>query len=254
MGCEGTPCLDMAFLFLTLIASLLNGGQLHRLMVGKRPYFFSLEVVRLYDFNQGIQQHAMLPFSGRVHSFEMDVERRGCEFTGGRPSYRDAARSQSTARTAVERWCVSGSIVCGRHSHLVVVQGGDGDAGIAHTALHACAFAVTPHLLQGTAYACSSLYARAVAQGGRAESVFQHLWPTFGGGSEDAPSWSRAALGPVYSCHLERSWFTTGLASMRLSMRNRGQPGGQQEPASHAGEVHPGRRGGHCPGWVLPAR
>ena len=154
---EGSPCLDMAFLFLTLIASLLNGGQLHRLMVGKRPYFFSLEVVRLYDFNQGIQQHAMLPFSGRVHSFEMDVERRGCEFTGGRPSYRDAARSQSTARTAVERWCVSGSIVCGRHSHLVVVQGGDGDAGIAHTALHACTFVVTPHLLQGPAYAYSSL-------------------------------------------------------------------------------------------------
>ena len=60
-------------------------------------------------------------------------------------------------------------------------------------------------------------------------------------------------LGQFYSYHLERSWFTTGLASMRLSMRSRGQPGGQKEPASHAGEVHPGRKGGHCPGWLLPA-
>ena len=67
------------------------------------------------------------------------------------------ARSQSMARTAVERWCVSGSIAYGRHSPLVVVQGGDGDAGIARTALHARTFAVTPHLLQGTAYAYSSL-------------------------------------------------------------------------------------------------
>ena len=73
LGCGGTPFLDMTFLFLTLIASLLNGGQLHRLMVGKRPDFFSLEVVHLSGFNQGIQQHAVLPFSGRVHSFEMDV-------------------------------------------------------------------------------------------------------------------------------------------------------------------------------------
>ena len=73
LGCGGTPFLDMTFLFLTLIASLLNGGQLHRLMVGKRPDFFSLEVVHLSGFNQGIQQHAALPFSGRVHSFEMDV-------------------------------------------------------------------------------------------------------------------------------------------------------------------------------------
>ena len=126
-------------------------------MVGKRRYCFSLEVAHLSDFNQGIQQHAVLPFSGRVHSFEMDAERRGCELTDGRPSYSAAARSQSMARAAVERWCVSGSIVCGRHSHLVVVQGGDGDAGIAHTALHACTFVATPHSLQGTAYAYSSL-------------------------------------------------------------------------------------------------
>ena len=47
----------MTFLFLTLITLLLNGGQLHRLMVEKRPYFISLEVVHLFDFNQGIQQH-----------------------------------------------------------------------------------------------------------------------------------------------------------------------------------------------------
>ena len=45
----------MTFLFLTLITLLLNGGQLHRLMVEKRPYFISLEVVHLFDFNQGIQ-------------------------------------------------------------------------------------------------------------------------------------------------------------------------------------------------------
>ena len=99
----------------------------------------------------------MLPVSGRAHSFEMDAERRGCELTDGRPSYSAAARSQSTARAAVERWCVSGSIVCGRHSHLVAVQAGDGDAGIAHTALHACTFVVTPHSLRGAAHACSSL-------------------------------------------------------------------------------------------------
>ena len=144
-------------LYANIAQQLLHGGQLHRLMVGKRPCFFSLEAVRLSDFNQGIQQHAVLPFSGRVHSFEMDVERRGCEFTGGRPSYSAAARSRSTARTAVERWCASRSIVCGRHSLLVVVQGGDGDAGIAHTALRARTFVATPHLLQGTAYAYSSL-------------------------------------------------------------------------------------------------
>ena len=112
LGCEGTLFLDVAFLFLTLIASPLNGGQLHRLVVGERPYFFSLEVAHLSDFNQAIQQHAMLPFSGRVHAFEMDVERRGCGFTDGRPSYSAAGRSQSTARAGVERWRVSGSILC----------------------------------------------------------------------------------------------------------------------------------------------
>ena len=45
----------MYFLFLTLITLTLNGGQLHRPMVGKRPYFISLEVVHLSAFNQEIQ-------------------------------------------------------------------------------------------------------------------------------------------------------------------------------------------------------
>ena len=57
LGCGDTLFLDMTFLFLTLITLVLNGGQLHRLMVEKRPYFISLEVVHLFDFNQGIQQH-----------------------------------------------------------------------------------------------------------------------------------------------------------------------------------------------------
>ena len=55
LSCGDTLFLDMTFLFLTLITLLLNGGQLHRLMVEKRPYFISLEVVHLFDFNQGIQ-------------------------------------------------------------------------------------------------------------------------------------------------------------------------------------------------------
>ena len=53
----------MTFLFLTLITLLLNGGQLHRLMVEKRPYFISLEVVHLFDFNQGNQQHTHTQFT-----------------------------------------------------------------------------------------------------------------------------------------------------------------------------------------------
>ena len=56
LGCGDTLFLDMTFLFLILITLLLNRGQLHRLMVEKRPYFISLEVVHLFDFNQGIQQ------------------------------------------------------------------------------------------------------------------------------------------------------------------------------------------------------
>ena len=52
LGCWDTLFLDMTFLFLTLIILLLNGGQLHRLMVEKHPYFISLEVVHLSDFNQ----------------------------------------------------------------------------------------------------------------------------------------------------------------------------------------------------------
>ena len=55
LGYGDTLFLAMTFLFLTLITLLLNGGQLHRLMVEKRPYFISLEVVHLFDFNQGIQ-------------------------------------------------------------------------------------------------------------------------------------------------------------------------------------------------------
>ena len=55
LGCGDTLFLDMTFLFLTLITLLLNGGQLHRLMVEKRPYFISLEVVHQSDFNHGIQ-------------------------------------------------------------------------------------------------------------------------------------------------------------------------------------------------------
>ena len=47
---------DMNFLFLTLTTSLLNGGQLHRLMVEKHPYFISLDVICLSNVNQGIHQ------------------------------------------------------------------------------------------------------------------------------------------------------------------------------------------------------
>ena len=67
-GYGDTLFLDMNFLFLTLITLLLSGGQLHRLMVEKRPYFISLEVVRLSDFffNQGIQ-HSL---SGRPQAQE----------------------------------------------------------------------------------------------------------------------------------------------------------------------------------------
>ena len=56
LSCGDTLLLNMTFLFLILITLLLNGVQLHRLMVEKRPYFISHEVVHLSDFNQGIQQ------------------------------------------------------------------------------------------------------------------------------------------------------------------------------------------------------
>ena len=107
--------------------------------------------------NSGTRVHAMLPFSGRVHSFKMDVERRGRGFTDGRPSYSAAARSQSTACAGVEHCCASGSVVYRQHSHLVSCARGDGDAGIVHTALHACTSVVAPYLLKGPAHAYSAL-------------------------------------------------------------------------------------------------